>query len=95
MKNPSVLTAIAHAANLKVKGSIHFDYLEVELTKNNIVKLKRVAASLKYCGLHLMIEFKNWEDYKHLRIWTEGNTQEYMYSDMTLINIEHDLESLI
>ena len=88
-----VLKALIHATGLKTTGPRNGLYYEVVLTKNNIKKIIKIAASMKYEGSsHLFVELKGYSDIKWLRLWAENNDSTYL---MTLINIEHGLDSLI
>lgn len=93
--NPDkVLMAIANAVDLKIEPSCFWEeYLDTRLTRPNIKKVVKIGEAVKYAGLHLNVEYR--ENSRILRIWVESNTDTTYQDPMTLINIEHDLESLL
>lgn len=89
--NLAVLNALAHAVNLTTKFiGIDAEVMECSATQGNVKKIKKIAESVKYAGLHLHVSLHSYG----LKLWLEGNTEEVMYEPYTLIGFDHDLESL-
>ena len=90
----SVLLALCVATKLKTEFcGLTQEYTEVLATQANIKKVKHLAYSAKYAGLHLCIELRNYEKI-YLKLWMETNSEEARRKDYSLFGFEHDLDSL-